>query len=73
MSTPLDSVSCALNVGKRFGTNPHLSFTRDSTLEKVFLWLAIMENPLGAAQRSVNTKDFLLEQGSTSVANVGNP
>lgn len=73
MSTLEDSVLCAVNVGKHSDTNPHLLFTRESTLEKSFMCVVNVENPLGEAQPSVNIKEFILGQGSTSAANVGNP
>lgn len=68
MFTLKDSILCAMNVG----TDRHLFCTRESTLEEFFMYLVNGENPLGEAQPSVNTKEFILGQGSTSAANVGN-
>ena len=42
-------------------------------LEKGFMCVVNLENPLGKAQPSVNIKAFILGQGSTSAASVGNP
>lgn len=73
MFTLKDSVLCAVNVGKLLGINPHLLFTRESTLEKIFICVVNMENALREVQPSVNIEKFRLEESSTSVANVGNP
>ena len=73
VSTVEDSVLCAVNVGKHSSTNPHLFCTRESTLEKSFMYVVNVENLLGKAQPSINIEEFILGQGSTSAANVGNP
>ena len=65
-------VLCAVNVGKHSGTNPHLLCTREYTLEKT-ICVVNVGNPLSEAQSSINIEEFILGQGNTSAANVGNP
>lgn len=38
-----------------------------------FMCVVTVENPLGEAQPLVNIEEFILGQGSTNAANVGNP
>ena len=65
-------VLCAVNVGKHSGTNPHLLCTREYTLEKT-ICVVNVGNPLSEAQSSINIEEFILGQGNTNAANVGNP
>lgn len=67
------TVLCAVNVGKHSGTNLHLSYTRDTILEKDIMSFVNAENPLGRALPSVNMERLTLGPGNTSAANVGSP
>ena len=68
-----DSVLCAVNVGKSSSINPHLLCTRKPTLVTGFMSVVTVENLSEEAQPSFNIEEFILGQGSTSAANVGNP
>lgn len=72
VSTLQDSALCAMNVEKHSDTNLHLLFTKESTLVKGFMHVVSVANLLGKPQSSVNTKEFILGQGSTNAANVAN-
>ena len=68
-----DSVLCAVNVGKSSSINPHLLCTRKPTLVTGFMSVVTVGNLSEEAQPSFNIEEFILGQGSTSAANVGNP
>ena len=68
-----DNVLCAVNVGKNSSINPHLLCTRKPTLVIGFMSVVTVENLSEEAQPSFNIEEFILGQGSTSAANVGNP
>lgn len=59
-------------VGKHSDINLHLLCTRDCIVEKGFIIVSVV-NLLNAAQPLIDIKEFIVEKGSASAANVGNP